>query len=385
MTPSRSKYLLGLIFLALFLRGSTTHAEPQPGVTVTVYNNYWYNASPPLPDVTGRPVVGTLVQPQILNNFDQFPLFNMYEDFIVRYDAHLIAPCTCDVSFLANADDGTLLYLDGELITNDWVDKGGGGSVSAPVSFEAGLSKQVTLWFYENGGGAWVDLWWDASGQWETIPASAFSQTSVTTTTSTSTTTTSTTTTTTTTLPATTTTEKPTTTTTSTEPPAPATSPPTTSTTTTYPPSTTIQETTTTWPSTTTIASTLPVTVTTTIPAATTTTEVVATATISPVQAAEIATDPAQVAALSADEATEVFDAVVLDTLTEGQVVELVAAVQDAPEEVREAFEEEINVFAGGGLDTYVPVGSTVPVGTRRALIVITTVTAVAAVAARRR
>ena len=89
--------------------------------------------------------------------------------------------------------------------------------------------------------------------------------------------------------------------------------------------------------------------------------------------------------ALSADEATEVFDAVVLDTLTEEQVVELVAAVQDAPEEVREAFEEEINVFAGGGLDTYVPVGSTVPVGTRRALIVITTVTAVAAVAARRK
>jgi hypothetical protein len=385
LNRSRSKYFITVALLALFLRGSVTHADIEPGVTVTVYNNYWYNAAPPLPDVSGRPVVGTLTQAQILNNFDQTPLFNMYEDFIVKYQGFITAPCSCAVEFMAQADDGTLLYLDGQLITNDWRDKGGGGSVSAPVQFDESVSKEITLWFYENGGGAWVQLWWMVNNQWEIVPASAFTQAAVTTTTSTSTTTTSTTTTTTTTLPVTTTTEEPTTTTTSTEPPAPATSPPTTSTTTTYPPSTTIQETTTTWPSTTTTASTLPATVTTTIPAATTTTEVVATATISPVQAAKIATDPAQVAALSADEATEVFDAVVLDTLTEEQVVELVAAVQDAPEEVREAFEEEINVFAGGGLDTYIPVGSTVPVGTRRALIVITTVTAVAAVAARRR
>lgn len=109
------------------------------------------------------------------------------------------------------------------------------------------------------------------------------------------------------------------------------------------------------------------------------------TSTVTPVQAAEIATDPGKVSALSAEEATEVFDALELDDLSEEQVTELVEAVQDAPAEVREAFEEEINVFAGGALDTYVPLGSTVPVGTRRALIVITTVTAVAAVAARRR
>lgn len=384
MNRSRSKYFITVALLALFLRGSVTHADIEPGVTVTVYNNYWYNAAPPLPDVSGRPVVGTLTQAQILNNFDQTPLFNMYEDFIVKYQGFVTAPCSCAVEFMAQADDGTLLYLDGQLITNDWRDKGGGGSISAPVQFDESVSKEITLWFYENGGGAWVQLWWMIDNQWEIVPASAFTRTAVTTSTSTSTTTTSTTTTTTTTLPETTTTEEPTTTTTTTEPPAPATSPPTTSTTTTYPPSTTIPETTTTWLSTTTTASIPTVTVTTT-PPTTTTTEVVITPTISAAQATEIATDPAKVASLSAEEATEVFDAVVLDDLTDEQVVELVAAVQEAPQEVREAFEEEINVFGGGALDTYVPVGSTVPVGTRRALIVITTVTAVAAVVARRK
>jgi hypothetical protein len=91
------------------------------------------------------------------------------------------------------------------------------------------------------------------------------------------------------------------------------------------------------------------------------------------------------VASLTAEEATDVFDAIELDTLTDEQVIELVAAVQEAPVEVREAFEEEINIFNGGALDTYVPVGSTVPVSTRRALIVITTVTAIAAVTTRRK
>jgi hypothetical protein len=64
--------------------------------------------------------------------------------------------------------------------------------------------------------------------------------------------------------------------------------------------------------------------------------------------------------------------------------VELVSAVQDAPTEVRESFEESINVF-GGAVDTYVPIGSTVPVGTRRALIAITIMTSLMAIPTKRK
>ena len=56
--------------------------------------------------------------------------------------------------------------------------------------------------------------------------------------------------------------------------------------------------------------------------------------------------------------------------LDDTQKDELVAAVQDAPTEVREAFEEQINIF-GAGFDDYVPTGSSVPVSTRRSLIAI--------------
>jgi hypothetical protein len=73
-----------------------------------------------------------------------------------------------------------------------------------------------------------------------------------------------------------------------------------------------------------------------------------------------------------------------VDELTDDQLVELVAAVQDAPPTVRAAFEEEVDIFSGA-TDTYVPLGSTVPVSTRRALIVITTISAIAAVTIRRK
>jgi hypothetical protein len=60
-------------------------ASSTPGLLVTVYNNYGYNGSPPLPTESGRPVIGTTTATRIQQNFDQAPLFNMYEDFIVKY------------------------------------------------------------------------------------------------------------------------------------------------------------------------------------------------------------------------------------------------------------------------------------------------------------
>lgn len=56
--------------------------------------------------------------------------------------------------------------------------------------------------------------------------------------------------------------------------------------------------------------------------------------------------------------------------LDEEQVAALVAAVQSAPTEVRKAFENQIDIFKEG-LDDYVPVGSNVPVGTRRTLVAV--------------
>lgn len=367
--------VLFLIGACALLLSASAQAEDTAGINITVYNNYWYNAAPPLPG--NDRIVGTMNVPDINQNFDSQPLFYMYEDFAVKYEGFITAPCTCPVEFMAQADDGTKLYLDGVLITNDWVDKGGGGSVSQPVQFEEGLSKQITLWFYENGGGAWVQLWWMVQNQWEIVPASAFTTHGLLPTTTLPPTTTTEPPQTTTTSSTTTTTEVPTTTTT-TELTIPPTLPPTT----TVPP--TIATTTTTVPPTTTSSSTSTTTSTTSTTVPVTTTTIVIPPVVSPEEATELATNPEVLAEVTAEEATEIFEALVVDDLSEEQLVALVSAVQDAPVAVRESFEASVNVF-GGGVDTYVPIGSTVPVKTRRALIVISLMSSVAVMPTKRK
>lgn len=59
-----------------------------------------------------------------------------------------------------------------------------------------------------------------------------------------------------------------------------------------------------------------------------------------------------------------------LETLTEQQITpEIIEQIQNAPESVRREFEQSINIY-GGAAETYIPIGSRVPVRTRRVIII---------------
>jgi hypothetical protein len=88
-------------------------------------------------------------------------------------------------------------------------------------------------------------------------------------------------------------------------------------------------------------------------------------------QAAALATSPEVLAVVSAQEAEQIFEALDVGELTDAQTEQLIEAIESAPLEIREEFEDTINIF-GEGLDDYTPVGSTIPVGTRRTLIAAT-------------
>jgi HPt (histidine-containing phosphotransfer) domain-containing protein len=88
-------------------------------------------------------------------------------------------------------------------------------------------------------------------------------------------------------------------------------------------------------------------------------------------QATALASSPEVLAVISTEEAAQIFEALDVAELSDAQTEELIAAVQDAPTEIREEFEDTINIF-GEGLDTYVPTGSNIPVGERRTLIAVT-------------
>jgi len=86
-------------------------------------------------------------------------------------------------------------------------------------------------------------------------------------------------------------------------------------------------------------------------------------------QAVSIATSGEVLESVTGDQASEIFAEVPISDITDEEAAALVEAVQDAPTEVKAAFESEIDIFSAGNVDTYVPIGSSVPVSTRRVII----------------
>ena len=150
-----------------------TEARASEGLTAEVYNVRGQNNAPYIPQ--GLAPILTRTVPNIDFQWGSGSVLQgPAEDVIIKFTGSILSDTTQYISFLAQADDGTKLYIDGINITNDWFDKGGGGTVSAPVAFTAGVPKTIELLYYENGGGAWVQLLWNQSGSMQVIPASAF-------------------------------------------------------------------------------------------------------------------------------------------------------------------------------------------------------------------
>ena len=88
---------------------------------------------------------------------------------------------------------------------------------------------------------------------------------------------------------------------------------------------------------------------------------------------------------ISSEAAKELFDNIDPGNFNEEEKSELSEVLTEAPSEIKEAFEEEINIY-GEGFDEYVPLGSNVDVGARRTLIaasaVLTTISVAGAAAA---
>ena len=163
--------VISLVLAPLLLIMEKAHAVE--GLTAEVYNVQGQNAAPYIPQGVS-PVITTNVPNIDFQWGSGSVLGGPSEDVIVRFTGYILSNTTQNISFLATADDGTRLYIDGVLVADDWVDKGGGGTVSAPISFTAGVPKNIELMYYENGGGANVFLNWDQSGSMQIIPASAF-------------------------------------------------------------------------------------------------------------------------------------------------------------------------------------------------------------------
>jgi hypothetical protein len=324
----------------------------------------------------------------------------IFQDLDLSFDANPVPGCPADgfyleitgsiyspgpaTTYTILSDDGIRVTIDGLVVVNEWWDRGCSGFTHALQLAEGW--HQLSVEFYENGGGTCLQVFQDQGNGPQPIPATYLAGK----------------------LPEPSTTTTTTATTTTTDPPvvtlAPATTlpepvrpPPVTTvpeppilatTSTTYQPteSTTAQTTTSTMD---TISQTSPTTSSTIpeIPAivastsepirapettsTTTTSSMAATITerMTNAEAVAVITNAAAVAELTPEQAGDLFAAIDESAVTPELAAAIIEAVQDAPPSIREEFEQEINIF-GGLYDGYVPLGSLVPVGTRRIIII---------------
>lgn len=136
-----------------------TTTTTQGGLTATTYDRNGYNNAPPMPSDNETPL-STQAVTQVDFQWNSGPVLNSgrSEDVIVKFTGYIQVQQSNYYHFYAPADDGTKLYINNQLLIDDWYDKGGGGSTSQAVYLTAGQAVPITLYYYENGGGAAVSL-----------------------------------------------------------------------------------------------------------------------------------------------------------------------------------------------------------------------------------
>jgi len=87
-------------------------------------------------------------------------------------------------------------------------------------------------------------------------------------------------------------------------------------------------------------------------------------------QATLLIATPAVLDNITTNQVEQLFTEITPTELSPDEAEAVVEAVQVAPSSVRKAFESVLNIFQGFA-DNYVPLNSTVPVSTRRALIAV--------------
>ncbi len=65
-------------------------------------------------------------------------------------------------TFYATSDDGVQLWVDGQLLINQWQDQGA-TTFSGQINLQAG-HHVAQVAYYENGGGALIHVWWEGPG-----------------------------------------------------------------------------------------------------------------------------------------------------------------------------------------------------------------------------
>ena len=170
-----------LVYLTSFvlLLGLVCSAMGQSGTGLRAEYYHFTGSTPPAREDAFRDLVLTRIEPQIYCYWN--PGFvadhpdgltpELYilpppgvkaDGFSVRWLGEIEALYSEAYTFITGADDGIRVYLNGELIIDDWADHNRAETTSDPVQLVAGQRYPIVVEGYENGGEAEWQLYWQS-------------------------------------------------------------------------------------------------------------------------------------------------------------------------------------------------------------------------------
>jgi hypothetical protein len=96
--------------------------------------------------------------------------------FAVRWTGFVRPQYSEAYTFTTDSDDGVKLWINGQLVVDDWVIQADTPEQSAPISLTANQLVPIQIEYYENGEGpaTMVLQWQSASQSLQVIPPSQF-------------------------------------------------------------------------------------------------------------------------------------------------------------------------------------------------------------------
>lgn len=156
----------------------TTGGQSSPGLTMKVFNGIQAYGNPPQRSDNVYQLCRTTTVSQISDNWGNGFVAGCNGDYVmIHYSGYVTSTVAQSIYFMAQADDGFFMTINGQTVINDWSLKGCGANSVGVFTFQANQSYVIDAWFYEWGGGACSTLYQQpiGSGQWSIVPASMFS------------------------------------------------------------------------------------------------------------------------------------------------------------------------------------------------------------------
>ena len=143
-------------------------ADGTSGLNYTTYapNGSW--ASPNQTTLT--PLTSGIVQ-TINYGWDYVLDSGRNNGVVVKFTGYFKADNTGTYYLGLSGDDGYQLIVNGQYVVNYWADQGNTFR-SGSINLTAGQVVPITIWYYENGGGAVLQFYWYTAGGWQIVPSS---------------------------------------------------------------------------------------------------------------------------------------------------------------------------------------------------------------------